>query len=193
MLHHQASLGRAERIFEFVWKKCETLRICETPVSTFFASHRRSPCEPQRLRTACRAPATGLPAAQPHSLRRQLVGSAWTRARRDGNPTHGASTRLRFCNKVCLACAGDAQSSRDDAGSLGSTSKADLVAKNLCSIRRWFTVDVCVGKLSRRLRPPKTVYEGTPEEAPISSTQVYDGSFVLSGELRRWPGHRHRL
>ena len=149
--------------------------------STFFASHRRSPCEPQRLRTACRAPATGLPAAQPHSLRRQLVGSAWTRARRDGNPTHGASTRLRFCNKVCLACAGDAQSSRDDAGSLGSTSKADLVAKNLCSIRRWFTVDVCVGKLSRRLRPPKTVYEGTPEEAPISST------------VRRWPGHRHRL
>ena len=138
-------------------------------------------CEPQRLRTACRAPATGLPAAQPHSLRRQLVGSAWTRARRDGNPTHGASTRLRFCNKVCLACAGDAQSSRDDAGSLGSTSKADLVAKNLCSIRRWFTVDVCVGKLSRRLRPPKTVYEGTPEEAPISST------------VRRWPGHRHRL
>ena len=137
--------------------------------------------EPQRLRTACRAPATGLPAAQPHSLRRQLVGSAWTRARRDGNPTHGASTRLRFCNKVCLACAGDAQSSRDDAGSLGSTSKADLVAKNLCSIRRWFTVDVCVGKLSRRLRPPKTVYEGTPEEAPISST------------VRRWPGHRHRL
>ena len=67
-------------------------------------------------------------------LRRQLVGSAWTRARRDGNPTHGASTRLRFCNKVCLACAGDAQSSRDDAGSLGSTSKADLVAKNLCSV-----------------------------------------------------------
>ena len=163
------------------WKKCETLRICETPLSTFFASHRRSPCEPQRLRTACRAPATGLPAAQPHSLRRQLVGSVWTRARRDGNPTHGASTRLRFCNKVCLACAGDAQSSRDDAGSLGSTSKADLVAKNLCSIRRWFTVDVCVGKLSRRLRPPKTVYEGTPEEAPISST------------VRRWPGHRHRL
>ena len=93
------------------------------PFSTFFASHRRSRCEPQRLRTACRAPATGLPAAQPHSLRRQLVGSAWTRARRDGNPTHGASTRLRFCNKVCLACAGDAQSSRDDAGSLGSTSK----------------------------------------------------------------------
>ena len=134
------------------WKKCETSRICETPLSTFFASHRRSPCEPQRLRTACRAPATGLPAAQPHSLRRQLVGSAWTRARRDGNPTHGASTRLRFCNKVCLACAGDAQSSRDDAGSLGSTSKADLVAKNLCSIRRWFTVDVCVGQLSRRLR-----------------------------------------
>ena len=113
--------------------------ICELFFSTFFASHRRSPCEPQRLRTACRAPATGLPAAQPHSLRRQLVGSAWTRARRDGNPTHGASTRLRFCNKVCLACAGDAQSSRDDAGSLGSTSKADLVAKNLCSIRRWFT------------------------------------------------------
>ena len=134
------------------WKKCETIRICETLFSTFFASHRRSPCEPQRLRTACRAPATGLPAAQPHSLRRQLVGSVWTRARRDGNPTHGASTRLRFCNKVCLACAGDAQSSRDDAGSLGSTSKADLVAKNLCSIRRWFTVDVCVGKLSRRLR-----------------------------------------
>ena len=70
------------------------------PFSTFFASHRRSRCEPQRLRTACRAPATGLPAAQPHSLRRQLVGSAWTRARRDGNPTHGASTRLRFCNKA---------------------------------------------------------------------------------------------
>ena len=88
----------------------------------------------------------------PHSLRRQLVGSAWTRARRDGNPTHGASTRLRFCNKVCLACAGDAQSCSGDAGSLVSTSEAAGVTIDLCSIRRWFTVHACVGAALASLR-----------------------------------------
>ena len=64
----------------------------------------------------------------------------------------GTSTRLRFCNKVYLACAGDAQSCSGDADSLVSTSEAAGVTIDLCSIHRWFTVHACVGAALASLR-----------------------------------------